>query len=350
MTGSGALWGMGVKGGADLQAAIVNSEGGLQVGNRKCKVKVVSVDDQCTAAGGAAASNYLAGENVAVMTGPLCSPATTGLRPVAKRYGQVSISPSNMKDVLIPEFPLVFHSQQGPWTFAPILIKEAKAKFKFNTVVVMGPNDQGGTDNGKVISKAYADQGVKVTEEWYQRGTTNFRLIANRIMRLNPDVLELAGTPPGDVAPVVKALLESGFQGIFGGLGGVGIAPVIRGADGVDKIKGCFWLELMPMDDPGAHKLRADYERLLKSAPPDIPALYVSSTAVEQILHAISLAGTDRDGEKIAAALRKMTPKSRYFGPGGWRGKTQFGMNQELAFPIGMGAIVAGKNLGVVRI
>src|ERR1700716_2407098 len=57
MTGSGALWGLGMKGGADLQAALVNSEGGLQIGNRKCKVVVVAVDDQCTAAGGAAASN-----------------------------------------------------------------------------------------------------------------------------------------------------------------------------------------------------------------------------------------------------------------------------------------------------
>src|SRR5258706_6112891 len=279
MTGSGALWGMGVKGGADLQAAIVNSEGGLQVGNRKCKVKEVSVDDQCTAAGGAAASNYPAGENVAGRTGPLCSPATTGLRPVAKRHGQISISPSNMKDVLIPEFPLVFHSQQGPWTFAPILIKEAKARFKFNSAVVMGPNDQGGTDNGRVISKAYADQGVKVTEEWYQRGTTNFAPIANRIMRTNPDVLELAGTPPGDVGPVVKAMLENGFQGIFGGLGGMGVTPVIHGAEGVDKIKGYYWLELMPVDDPGARKLRVDYERLLKATPPDTSALYVSSTA-----------------------------------------------------------------------
>jgi branched-chain amino acid transport system substrate-binding protein len=93
-----------------------------------------------------------------------------------------------------------------------------------------------------------------------------------------------------------------------------------------------------------------DYERLLKAAPPDNAILYISSTAVEQMLRAISVAGTDRDAEKIAAALRKMTPESRYFGTGGWRGKSQYGINQELAFPIGMGVVANGKNEGVTRV
>jgi branched-chain amino acid transport system substrate-binding protein len=196
----------------------------------------------------------------------------------------------------------------------------------------------------------YTDEGVKASEEWYQRGTTNFAAIASRIINMNPDVLELAATPPGDVSNVVKALLEAGFKGVFGGLGGIGLTPVVNGAGGADKLKGYFWLELMPVEDPGARKLRVDYERLLKSTPPDNAILYISSTAVEQMLRAISLAGTDRDAEKIAAVLRKTKPESRFFGSGGWRGKAQYGINQELAFPIGMGVIADGKNLGVTRI
>ena len=350
MTGGASAWGLALKAGAEFQAAVVNSEGGLQVGNRKCKVKVVSVDGQCTAAGGAAASNFLASEKVAAVMGPLCSPETTGFRPVAKRNGQVAFSTSYMKDVMTPEFPLVFHAQTGPAVFGPILIKEAKAKFKFNSVLVLGPNDQSGTDAGRQVSKMYVDQGVKASEEWYQRGTTNFAAIASRILSMNPDVLELAATPPGDVSSVVKALQEAGFKGVFGGLGGIGLTPVVNGAGGVDKVKGYFWLELMPVEDAGARKLRMDYERMLKSTPPDNAILYISSTGVEQILRAISIAGTDRDAEKIAAALRTTKPESRYFGSGGWRGKSQYGVNQELAFPIGMGVIADGKSQGVTRI
>jgi branched-chain amino acid transport system substrate-binding protein len=226
MTGGASAWGLALKGGAELQAAIVNAEGGLQMGSKKCKVKVVAIDGQCTAAGGAAASNLLASENVAATMGPLCSPESTGFRPVAKRHGQVSFSTSYMKDILTPEFPLMFHGLQGPAVFAPVLIKEAKAKFKFNTVMIIGPNDQGGTDAGRQLSKMYADQGVKASEEWYQRGTTNFAPLAQRVISANPDSLELAASPPGDVGNVVKALMEAGFKGVFGGLGGIGLTPV----------------------------------------------------------------------------------------------------------------------------
>ena len=121
--------------------------------------------------------------------------------------------------------------------------------------------------------------------------------------------------------------------------------PVLAGAGSLDRIKGYYWLETMPVDEPGARKLRVDFERIMKVPPPDNALLYVSSTATEQILRAISAAGTDQDAEKLAAALREMKPESRYFGPGGWRGKTQYGINQELAFPIGMGIIADGKNL-----
>jgi branched-chain amino acid transport system substrate-binding protein len=350
MTGAGSAWGLAVKAGTEFQVALINSEGGLPVGNRKCKVKAVPVDGLCSAAGGAAASNKLASEEVVAVMGPQCSPEVTGYRPVAKRNGQIGFTMTYMKDSLTPEFPLIFHALTGPAVFAPILIKEAKSKFNFSSVVVLGPNDQGGTDAGRQYAKMFTDQGVKAMEEYYQRGTTNFAPIAARIMGMNPDLVEFGGTPPGDVATVVKALLESGYKGIFGGMGGIGTAPLLAGAGSVDKLRGYYWLELMPVDDPGARKLRVDFERLMKTPPPENALLYISSTATEQILRGISIAGTDRDAEKLAAALRGMKPESRYFGPGGWRGKTQYGINQELAFPIGMGVIADGKHLGVKRI
>ena len=92
MSGGAAAWGLSAKSGAEFIATLYNQEGGLSMGNRKCKVKVVSFDSQYTAAGGAAASNYLASENVHVTMGPVGSPETTAFRPLAKRFGQVNFS------------------------------------------------------------------------------------------------------------------------------------------------------------------------------------------------------------------------------------------------------------------
>ena len=345
MTGGASAWGLAMKAGTEFQAALANETGGLPMGNRKCRVKVVTVDGLCTAAGGAAASNLLASEGIVATTGPICSPETTGFQPVAKRHGQIYFSSSYKHDVIGADWPMGFHQLQGPAVFGPILIKEAKARFKFNTAVVLGPNDQGGTDAGKQLSKMYTEAGVKSSEEWYQRGTTNFGPLAARVMNMKTEVVELAAMPPADVTIFVKQLMEAGFTGVLGGLGGIGMNPVVQGAGGIDKLKGYYWLELMPVEDPGAQRLRADYQRVMKAPAPDNAILYTASYAAENLLRAISVAGTDKDAARIAEALRKTGPESRYFGKGGWRGKKQYGINQELAFPIGMGMIVDGKKL-----
>ncbi len=350
MSGTTAPWGLSTKYGTEFAAAMVNEQGGLPMGNRRCKVKVISYDSLCTAAGGAAASNFLASENVHVTMGPSCSPETTGFRPVAKRHGQVNFSSSYMLGVIGPEFPLAFHALQAPITFGPYVIKAAVDQFKFKTILVIGPNDQGGTDGSKQLVKQYGDVGIKTSEEYYQRGTTNFGALATRIMNVKPDAIEISTVPPADSGNLVKHLVEAGYPGVIGSLGGTGFNPIAQGAGGVDKLKAFYWLETAPVDHPGILKLKQDFERIMKTPPIDNPNMLVAALAAEVTLKAISDAGTDADAEKIAAALRKLTPESRYMGKSGWRGKTIYGVNQELSFPVGLGMVIDGKKLPVKTI
>jgi branched-chain amino acid transport system substrate-binding protein len=350
LTGAASAWGLAMKSSTEFVAAKYNEAGGLPVAGKKCKIKVVAVDAQCTASGGAAASNYLAGENVKILIGPICSPETTGFQPVSKRYGQIFFNSSYKSDSIGPEWPLGFHMHQGPKVFGPELIKAGKQLFDFKTVVVVGPNDQGGTDSGNQSAAIYRELGVKAETEWYQRGMTNFGPIAARLISMNPDVVEFGGMPPPDVTNLARQLTAAGFKGYYGGMGGIGMDPVTQGAGGVDKVKGYFWLELMPIEDPGAVKLREDYQKVMKTTPPTNAMLYTSTFTAEVIAKAISTAGTDTDSDKLAAALRSNAPESAYFGKGCWRGKAQYGINQEFAFPIGMGVIKDGKYQGIKRI
>jgi len=350
LTGSASAWGLAVRSGTEFVAALTNEDGGLKVGNRKCKVKVLSFDAQYTAAGGAAAANYMASEGVHAVDGPVGSPETTGFKPVAARAGIVNISSSYSKDAIQPEYPLAFHQMQGPPAWGPAIIKAARERVKFKTVLLVAPNDQGGTDGAKALAKLYGDQGVRTVEDYYQRGTTNFAPIAARIMAENPDSVETSTMPPADTEQLTRELIEAGYSGAFGRLGGGGGGPILAGAGGAGNLKAFYYLTLVAVDEPGVKQLRTDYERIMKTPPPVNELLYTSTNATEQLLRAISAAGTDSDGEKIADALRKLSPESRYLGKEGWRGRTQFGINQELAFPVGLGIIVDGKNLGVTKI
>ena len=349
MSGSGAAWGLAMSGGTTFEAAWQNANGGLQVGDRKCKVTVVSYDNPQTVAGGAAAANYLAGQGLKLIVGPVSSPENTGFKPVAKRNGQMFFTTTFALDAIGPDVPLGFQIQLPPQAWGTAALKTAKDRFNLKKLVLVGPNDQGGTDAGNALLKYYKEVGVEGTPEWYQRGTINFGPMAVRLMSTAPDAIELGPMPPAEATALVRQLLEAGYKGVFGRMG-TGAEQIVKGVGGVDKVGNLYWYEAVPTDDPGIVKMRADYERLMKSPVPENSLVYNAQLAAEQIMRAVSRAGTFEDVEKVAAALRREPPESRYLGKGGWRGKTMYGSNQQLAFPIGMGFIVEGKQQPQVRL
>src|SRR5271154_6535083 len=82
MSGGAAAYGLNEKLGAEFQAALANEGGGLQIGDKKCKVNILSYDSGYTSAGGAAAANYLASQGVHVVLGPIGTPEVEGFKSV----------------------------------------------------------------------------------------------------------------------------------------------------------------------------------------------------------------------------------------------------------------------------
>ena len=106
MSGGAAAWGLAMKAGAEFAAAQANEAGGVQIGNRKCKVTVLNYDSKYTADGAAAGANYMASQNVKVIIGPVGSPEATGIKPVAQRNQQLTFNSSYAKDAIGPQLPL----------------------------------------------------------------------------------------------------------------------------------------------------------------------------------------------------------------------------------------------------
>ena len=67
-------------------------------------------------------------------------------------------------------------------------------------------------------------------------------------------------------------------------------------------------------------------------------------------MKAIVNAGTVDDAAKVAAELRKLPVEDPNMGKGVWSGQKQYGIDQELFFPFGVGIIKDGKELGITRI
>ena len=264
MTGGGAAYGLSEKGATDFAAALANADGGLQMGNHKCKVTVVAVDAMGTVSGGAAAANTLAADGVHAVNGPINSTEVAGFRPPAKRNGIVFFTATFKADALSPEFPLGFHALQAPPSWGALVVKAIKDHFNAKTAVVVGTNDQSGADAGGAAAAAYNAGGVKATTEFYQRGTTNFAPVALRLVSMNPDIVEVGPMPPGDAALLGKQLLEAGYAGAIGKMG-AGVEPMIKEMGGIGKLKNFYWFD----HTPNSRSRRAEDESGLRTRDED---------------------------------------------------------------------------------
>ncbi len=349
MSGGAAQWGIAMRGAAEMVAAEYAEKGGLPVGSQKCKISVVALDGKYSPEGAAAAANNLASQGIKLIIGPIGSPEMTGIKPVANRNGMLVMGNSFAKNAIGPQWPLVFHLGPGPSAWADPIVKIAKQKFNLKSVVLVAPNDQGGTDIASVDAVAYTKNGINAKEEYYQRGTTNFAPLVTRIMNYHPDAIDTTSSPPGEAGIMVKQLRQAGFSGPIGRLGGPGDQEILRVAGGPEVVKNFYWYEAIYIDSK-AQAMGSEYKRLMHAEPPENNFFYQYVPATRMVTKAITKAGTADDTKKVAAALRSLPVEDPNLGKGLWIGQEFFNINQELSFPFGAGLIVNGKPQPSVRI
>ncbi|MGY3617946.1 ABC transporter substrate-binding protein [Bradyrhizobium sp. USDA 10063] len=349
LSGPAAQWGLALKGAVEFAAAEANRSGLVKIDGAPCQVSVVAIDSKYTAEGAAAAANTLAGQGVKFIIGPIGSPELTGLKPIAKRNSMLVMGNGYAKDALGPQWPLVFHVGPGPSGWADPIIKIAKQKFGIKSVVLVAPNDQGGTDIASVDAEAYKKNGIAATEEYYQRGTTNFAPIVTRIMNAKPEAVDLASSPPGDAGIMVKQLRQAGFEGPIGRLGGPGYGEISRVAGGDAVLKDFYWYEPVLVDEK-VQLIADEYKKLFGTERPENNLFFQWVSGARMVVKAIAKAGTITDTEKVAQALRALPVDDPNIGSGHWIGQSFFGINQELSFPFGVGLVTNGQLQPIVAV
>ncbi len=348
LSGPAAQWGAALKGAVELVAAEANAGGGLPVGGEKCRVTTTAFDGKYTAEGAAAGANAMVSQGVKFIIGPIGSPEMTGLKPIATRNNLLVMGNGYAKNAIGPQWPLVFHNGPGPSGWADPIVKVAKEKFGIKKVVIVAPNDQGGTDIASVDAAAYKRNGIEAIEEYYQRGTSNFAPIITRLINMKPDAIDTASSPPGDTGTMVKQLRQAGFEGPIGHLGGPGTDEIARIAGGMDVLKTFYWYEPIVLDDK-VQQMAVAYKKAFNAERPENNLFFQWVGAARMVTKAITKAGTITDTQKVAEALRTLPVEDPDLGQGMWIGQDFFGINQELSFPFGIGTIIDGKMQPVAK-
>jgi branched-chain amino acid transport system substrate-binding protein len=349
LSGPAAQWGLALKGAAEFVVAEANRDNQIKIDGEPCHVSIVAIDSKYSAEGAAAAGNSMAGQGIKFIIGPIGSPEMTGLKPIAVRNAMLVMGNGYAKNAIGPQWPLVFHQGPGPSGWADPIVKIAKQKFGFKSVMLIAPNDQGGTDIASVDADAYKKNGIEATEEYYQRGTTNFAPIITRIMNAKPEAVDTASSPPGDAGIMVKQLRQAGFEGPIGHLGGPAYSEIARVAGGDAVVGNFYWYEPVLVDEK-VQAIATDYKTLMKADPPENNLFFQWVSAARMVTKAIAKAGTITDVQKVAEVLRSLPVEDPNMGKGHWIGQEFFGINQELSFPFGVGLVVKGQQQPIMRV
>ena len=306
LTGGGAPWGMAAKVGVEIAAKEVNAEGGLKVGDKTYEIEVISYDDKYAAADAVAAYNRLVNQDGAKYVVLVTSAATMALKQNIEDDDVMAMTASYTIQALDENTRHMVRLYSPPADYVPSFVTWMKDNLKERKVVIVNPNDETGWDQTKLFKGEFAKNGFDVVgEELFERGQTDFSPMLTKIKSLNPEIIEIGGTPPATAGLIVRQARELGYEGLFTKMGGAGPRDIVAAA-GKEASEGIINMLYADPANAGYDKLRKAYADSEGHEPNEIIVSFYDAAHV--LFDAIKAGGDAADPEAAIAALPGVMP------------------------------------------
>ena len=349
LEGPGSEWGRGVDGGTKIAAKEINDAGGLKVGSKTYKIRVISYDDGYKAAQGVAAvTRLIEQDRIRFVLGPLGSASGLAVKPLYEQNKVLALV-NTYTPKMLANVKYIYRVLPTTSEYAPAIvgwIKQNRPEVK--SVAVISPNDQTGWDSQKVQVETYKKNGFEIVEnDLFERSTKDFQSFLTRIVAKNPNLIELDTTPPATAGLIIRQARELGYKGMFSKIGGPGV-PEIVGAAGKEFAEGTIVYVAADTTNQKYQWLEKQYTEIY---PPPMNAFNVFFyDAAHMLFDAIEKAGSVEDTEKVREALEKLTPYNGMQGSLIWGGQNIYGNDHQIQTPTFVGLIKDGKEVLVEKI
>lgn len=308
ITGPATFYGLPESRAIQLAAEQINAAGGVKVGDKAYKLKVVTEDDQASPTVGVAALRKLISADVRYIIGPLASGVAPALKPIIERNENVTqLIDGSIADDLT-NGKNIFRNQAtvSGYNFA---VTELFKDRKFPSLAVMTDRFHAGFmgSQPKLTADLKALGANVLGEEFYKLGDTDFSAALTNLKGKNPAVLLIRGYP-AEGALITKQARQLGFSGqIIWEM----VSPpstVLKNIPAAE-MEGVFNAipptteDYIKLEDPKAIALAAAYKAKFGDAPGELTIL--SYDAVHILKAAFEKAGSI-DNAAVNAALRKL--------------------------------------------
>ncbi|RYE34139.1 MAG: amino acid ABC transporter substrate-binding protein [Hyphomicrobiales bacterium] len=351
MSGDAANWGKQTKWLCDRAAQEIKDSGGIKVGTTTYNFECLAYDNKYNAADGSKVAQTLINrDGVKFVALALGTAPARAFQSLSERAGVLLMTNAWGRSLKGTQFPLTFTVMNTPFElFGPLTayIKEKNPNIK--TVVLVNPNDASGQELEPESQKNWAKNGVKVlSSDWFERGTTEFQPIVGKLASLNPDVIDLGGTPPGVAGTILKELAIVGWKGIK--LNGTGTSAEAILTTGGDAANGTYMGAAVSVDakvaTPAQVKLNAD---LLAATGEPVSGTTLGAYDAPFALKAAIEKAQSIDPKKVASAMPEITFPS-FYGQSAFGGKATYDVAQQELIPVIVTQVQNGKLVELTRV
>jgi len=345
LSGRGATWGLAAQKAIIVKQKEVNSRGGLIVGGEKYKIEIIWEDDKYNAAAGRMAAEKLVNrDKVKFIHGSQSSAVILAVQPITEPNKILFLVNSYAKEVLAPDKPYTFRMVltsnevlQGmyPWM--------NKTYPRLKNVAFVEPNDASGWSIEKDC-KRIADQNQfqVVFSQFYERGTSDFYPLLNKLIVQKPDFIDFTGAPPGDQALIVKQVRELGYKGKT--FSGTTMDPLeFCKIAGVQNAEGHIsnTHDLLGAYTTGEQKKYYDDYMAIHGKPFD-PVTPKYHLYLDILVQAIEKSGS-LDPTQVKETMEKTEQWNTIFGTAKFGGKEHYGIKRQIVTPVYISEIVKGN-------
>ncbi|MCE5254397.1 MAG: ABC transporter substrate-binding protein [Actinomycetia bacterium] len=194
---------------------LLNSKGGLVIGDTKYDIGIVAYDDQSTTEGAMTAINKIIQDGVKHLYAPMFMPNNLAIAQLCEENKIIRIKSFGAGAIEVnPDNPFMFFANSGVENISPFYDYALTKYPNVKKVAIIAPDDPGGATYIELLKAAIAAHGLEEAYyELYPIGTEDYYPILNKALATKPDAIDVVyGIPPWTSA-IINQSRELGFTG-----------------------------------------------------------------------------------------------------------------------------------------
>jgi len=343
LSGGGMSWGYGTLSGLELAMEDINKAGGLKVGGKSYTLKAIPYDSKYLADPAVTAAKRLMYEDkVKIIFGEVGSSAALAIQGVTEPNKVILFSNSYTRRLLGPDKPYTLRWFITNVEYAGPMLAYYKKKWPdAKRLAYFYPEDETGQDMFSWEKKVGAETGIEVVGFPWERGTVDLTPIITKALAANIDIMDMNGSPPGEVGQMINILRQMGWTKGIVRTGGSVVFDLLRLCG--KNANGVIYHEDGDFDAPKCAALVKRFKAKKYPAVSPNAMMFPSYDGAMILFKGMEIAGTVDDTTKIRDAMLSIKSFDGLQGKVRWGGKDTYGANHQLMGPAFIGEIVDGK-------